>query len=27
MEVDGGFFQIAMPEQHLDGSQIRTCLE
>src|ERR1700693_6429983 len=25
MEVDSGFFQIAMLYQHLDGSQIRGC--
>ena len=27
MEVDGGFFQIAMAQQHLDGAQIRACFQ
>jgi hypothetical protein len=27
MEVDGGFFQVAMPQQHLDGAQIRACFQ
>jgi hypothetical protein len=27
MQVDGRFFEIAMPEQHLNGAQVGTGLQ
>src|SRR5258708_19406796 len=27
MQIDGGFFEITMPQQHLDGTQIRARFE
>jgi len=27
MQIDGGLFEITMPQQHLDGAQIRACFK